>query len=151
CLDPAALAVPIAAAEGVRRTVARAIGSICGSVQAALKASEAPSPVPRAASVTEAADALDKALKFMSDVSGPPEDEDEQRRVTSTLHALDHATRLAETAGGETAVPKTRAPPSSARRRCRMQPPSRARSQLSRRTSRARARSRCGATRRTRL
>jgi len=115
CLDPAALAVPIAAAEGVRRTVARAIGSICGSVQAALKASEAPSPVPRAASVTEAADALDKALKFMSDVSGPPEDEDEQRRVTSTLHALDHATRLAETAGGETAVTMTKSGPEDAR------------------------------------
>ena len=115
CLDPAALAVPIAAAEGVRRTVARAIGSICGSVQAALKASEAPSPVPRAASVTEAADALDKALKFMSDVSGPPEDEDEQRRVTSTLHALDHATRLAETAGGEMAFTMTKGGPEDAR------------------------------------
>ena len=35
----------------------------------------------------------------MSDVSGPPETDDEQRRVTSTLHALDHATRLAEIAG----------------------------------------------------
>src|SRR5262249_20926358 len=35
---------------------------------------------------------------FMSDVSGPPESEDEQRRLTSTLHALDHASRLAETA-----------------------------------------------------
>ena len=54
-----------------------------------------------AASVTEAAEALEKALKFLSDVSGPPEDEDEQRRVTSTLHALDHATRLAETASGK--------------------------------------------------
>jgi phosphate:Na+ symporter len=47
---------------------------------------------------------LDKALEFMSDVSGPPEDEGEQRRVTSTLHALDHATRLAEAAGGEAAA-----------------------------------------------
>ena len=51
--------------------------------------------------MTEAAEALEKALKFLSDVSGPPEDEDEQRRVTSTLHALDHATRLAETASGK--------------------------------------------------
>jgi phosphate:Na+ symporter len=41
---------------------------------------------------------LDKALEFMSDVNGPPETDDEQRRVTSTLHALDHATRLAEIA-----------------------------------------------------
>ena len=35
----------------------------------------------------------------MSDVSGPPETDDEQRRITSTLHALDHATLLAEIAG----------------------------------------------------
>jgi phosphate:Na+ symporter len=35
----------------------------------------------------------------MSDVQGPPETEDEQRRLTSTLHALDHASRLAEAAG----------------------------------------------------
>ena len=104
-LDPAALAIPIAAAEGVRRTVARAIASICGSIDAALKAASGGGgarPKTGAASVTEAAEALDKALKFMSEVSGPPEDADEQRRVTSTLHALDHATRLAETAGGET-------------------------------------------------
>ena len=59
--------------------------------------------------MTEAAEALDKALEFMSDVSGPPEDEDEQRRVTSTLHALDHATRLAEISrrrGGRSATAK---------------------------------------------
>ena len=101
CLDPAALAVPIAAAEGVRRTVARAIASICGSVDAALTgASNGEAVQIDSASVKEAAEALDKALKFMSDVSGPPEDADEQRRVTSTLHALDHATRLAESAVG---------------------------------------------------
>jgi phosphate:Na+ symporter len=35
CSNPAALTVPIAAVEGVRRTVARAVGSICGSVDAA--------------------------------------------------------------------------------------------------------------------
>ena len=104
CLDPAALAIPIAAAEGVRRTVARAVGSICRSVDTALTAASNGGAVQiekSAASVTEAAEALEKALKFLSDVSGPPEDEDEQRRVTSTLHALDHATRLAETASGK--------------------------------------------------
>jgi hypothetical protein len=35
CSYPAALTVPIAAVEGARRTVARAVGSICGSVDAA--------------------------------------------------------------------------------------------------------------------
>ena len=118
CLDPAALAIPIAAAEGVRRTVARAVGSICGSVDTALTAASNGGAVQiekSAASVTEAAEALEKALKFMSDVSGPPEDEDEQRRVTSTLHALDHATRLAETASGEAAFTTTKGGPEDVR------------------------------------
>ena len=47
---------------------------------------------------TEIADALRKAQEFLSQISGPPETEDEQRRRASTLHALDHATRLAEMA-----------------------------------------------------
>jgi phosphate:Na+ symporter len=34
-------------------------------------------------------------------VNGPPDSDDEQRRLTSTLHALDHASRLAETANGK--------------------------------------------------
>jgi phosphate:Na+ symporter len=117
-LDPAALATPIAAAEGVRRTVARAIGLICGSVGAALRAAPDKGTVTiekGAASVAEAAEALDKALEFMSDVAGPPEDEDEQRRVTGILHALDHATRLAETAGGETALTTANGGPEDAR------------------------------------
>src|SRR5271166_247807 len=118
CLDPAALAIPIAAAEGVRRTVARAVGSTCGSVDTALTAASNGGAVQiekSAASVTEAAEALEKALKFLSDVSGPPQDGDEQRRVTSTLHALDHATRLAETASGEAAFTTTKGGPEDVR------------------------------------
>jgi phosphate:Na+ symporter len=34
-------------------------------------------------------------------MNGPLESKDDQRRLTSTLHALDHASRLAETAGPE--------------------------------------------------
>jgi len=51
--------------------------------------------------VTEAAAALRQAQVFLSDVIGPPDTNDEQRRLTSTLHALDHASRLAETADGK--------------------------------------------------
>jgi len=101
-LDPAALATPIAAVESVRRTVAQAIESVCQSVNAALAAGSSSSDVDlqkSAASAKEAAEALEKALEFMSDVSGPPATDGEQWRVTSTLHALDHATRLAESAG----------------------------------------------------
>jgi phosphate:Na+ symporter len=37
--------------------------------------------------VREAADALRQAQVFLSDVAGPPDTDDEQRRLTSTLHA----------------------------------------------------------------
>src|SRR5262249_60104981 len=101
CLDPAALATPIAAVEAVRRTVARTLVALCGSLDATLAAAsrgESVRPRKDAVSVPEAADALRRAQAFMSDVNGPPESEDEQQRLTSTLHALEHASRLAETA-----------------------------------------------------
>ncbi len=101
-LDPSALATPIVAVEAVRRTIARALAAICGSVEATLVAEGRGKPVQAkgAVSVQEAADALRRAQVFLSDVAGPPDTDDEQRRLTSTLHALDHASRLAETAGG---------------------------------------------------
>lgn len=116
-LDPAALATPIAAVEAVRRTVARAIESICETVNAAVTAppdTGAANPEKDAGSAKEAAEALEKALEFMSDVSGPPETNEEQRRVTSTLHALDHATRLAEI-GGEAVLRTTKGGPEDTR------------------------------------
>jgi len=95
CLDPAALETPLAAEEAVRRTVARALGAMCGSLGAALTAhGTAPS-----VSVMEASDALRRAREFMSEASGPPESEREEVRLASTLHALDNASRVAEVAG----------------------------------------------------
>jgi phosphate:Na+ symporter len=87
----------------VRRTVARALAAVCQSIEATLAAADRGGTVSRAKgviSVAEAADALRQAREFMSRVDGPPESEDEQRRLTSALHALDHASRLTETAGG---------------------------------------------------
>jgi phosphate:Na+ symporter len=101
CLDPSALAIPIAAEEAVRRTIARALGAVCSSVDAMLGAAirgAGAGPERDATILSDATDALSQAQTFMSDVSGPPESEDEQRRLTSTLHALDHTSRLAETA-----------------------------------------------------
>jgi phosphate:Na+ symporter len=100
CLDPAALVTPIATVEAVRRTVARALGTMCGSLATALAENPGAS-AKDGVSVTEAADALRQAQEFLSEASGPPESEDEQRRLTSTLHALDHASRLAEAVGEE--------------------------------------------------
>jgi phosphate:Na+ symporter len=103
CLDPSALASPIVAVEAVRRTIARALAAVCGSTETALAAANRDEPVrlkKGAISVPEAAYALRQAQVFLSDVTGPPDSHDEQRRLISTLHALDHASRLAETAGG---------------------------------------------------
>src|SRR5499427_9281225 len=103
CLDPSALASPIVTVEAVRRTIARALAAVCGSTETALTAASRDEPVrlkKDAISVPEAASALRQAQVFLSDVTGPPDSHDEQRRLISTLHALDHASRLAETAGG---------------------------------------------------
>jgi phosphate:Na+ symporter len=103
CLDPSALATPIVAVEAVRRTIARALAAVCGSVEAALAAASRGEPVRAAKDATtvpEAAGALRQAQVFLSDVTGPPDTDDEQRHLTSTMHALDHALRLAETASG---------------------------------------------------
>jgi phosphate:Na+ symporter len=101
-LDPSALATPILAVEAVRRTIARALTTVCGSVEAALAADVGGESArgKDAISAQEAVDALRQAQVFLSDVAGPPDTDEDQRRLTSTLHALDHASRLAETAGG---------------------------------------------------
>ena len=118
CLDPAALATPIAAVEAVRRTVARALIAVCRSLDNALQAAsrgEAVRSGKDAISVPEAAEALRQAQTFMSDVSGPPESDDEQRRLTSTLHALEHASRLAEAAGEKAELTALNAGPDDVR------------------------------------
>jgi phosphate:Na+ symporter len=102
CLDPAALVTPIATEEAVRRTVARSLGTICGSIAATVTAAmDRTSARARndSASITEASNALSQAREFIGEASGPPESEDEQERLTRTLHALDHTSRLAELAG----------------------------------------------------
>ncbi|MCA1457640.1 Na/Pi cotransporter family protein [Bradyrhizobium sp. BRP22] len=101
CLDPSALATPIVAVEAVRRTIARALVTVCSSVEAALAGHVEPIRLGKdVTSVQEAADALRQAQIFLSDMTGPPDTDDEQRRLTITLHALDHASRLAEAANG---------------------------------------------------
>jgi phosphate:Na+ symporter len=96
CLDPSALTVPIATEEAVRRTVARALEAVCQSLGGVLAGTEPPDKA--VSSAQEAAEALSRAQEFMSEVSGPPESPAEQRRLTITMHALDHASRLAEVA-----------------------------------------------------
>jgi len=102
CLDPSALATPIVAVEAVRRTIARVLVTVCTWVAAALAGRATPVRLGTdAVSVQDAADALRQAQIFLSEVTGPPDTDDEQRRLTSTLHALDHASRLSDVANGE--------------------------------------------------
>jgi phosphate:Na+ symporter len=101
CLDRAALVTPLATEEAVRRTVARSLGAMCGSIGAALAAAVPGAPSPARSEslrVADAAGALRQAREFMTEASGPPESEEEERRLTNTLHALDDASRLAEVA-----------------------------------------------------
>ncbi|WP_027552721.1 Na/Pi cotransporter family protein [Bradyrhizobium sp. Cp5.3] len=101
CLEPLALATPAVAVEAVRRTIARVLVTVCGSVEARLAGHTGPIRVGKdTVSVQEAADAVRQAQLFLSDAAGPPDIDDEQRSLTSTLHALDHASRLTDLANG---------------------------------------------------
>jgi phosphate:Na+ symporter len=105
CLDPSVLVTPIAAVEAVRRTIARSLGAMCGSLGAALAAAGhggAHDQSNDAESVAAATDALRQAEEFISGISGAPQSEDERQRLTNTLHALDHTSRLADAASEKT-------------------------------------------------
>ena len=102
-MTAAALDNPIVAVEAVRRTLALAIEQMGEKIAAAVAGANKGAPI----AVTDAADVLQKSRAFISDVSGPPESESEEFRLTGTLHALDHASRLAEIAGEEREFPKT--------------------------------------------
>ena len=91
-LDPAALVNPVVAVEVARRAVAEALKTIEVSVATSLTGGTGHA----GPGVSTAAAALEKVRDFLSELKEPPETEAERRRMTSTLHALDHASRLAE-------------------------------------------------------
>lgn len=98
-LDRAALVNPVLAIEAVRRTGALAIKALCELTVVALRgANDGKSGLAR----SEAADALRQAREFLSHVSAQPDSKEEEFRLTSTLHALDTASRLADIAQEET-------------------------------------------------
>ncbi|MFD2675816.1 Na/Pi cotransporter family protein [Camelimonas lactis] len=95
-LDPSALASPVIAIETARRVVADVLGTTAASASAALAGHR---DAPDAAT---AATTLADVRRFLSALKEPPETGEERFRLTSTLHALDHAARLAEAvAAGE--------------------------------------------------
>ena len=94
-LDPAALVNPVVAVEAARRAVAETLKALAVSVAASLAGgSDKAEP-----GVAGPAAALERVRDFLSELTEPPATEAERRRMTSTLHALDHASRLAEILG----------------------------------------------------
>ncbi|HUO54291.1 MAG TPA: Na/Pi symporter [Rhodoblastus sp.] len=104
-LDPAAHENPVVAVEAVRRTIALAIQAIGPKIIAAIGGDASATG---ALSLAEPLAALREARDFIADITLAPETESEDRRLTSTLHALDHMTRLAEAAGEEPDFPLAR-------------------------------------------
>jgi phosphate:Na+ symporter len=90
-LDPSALISPVIAVETVRRVVADVLTTTAASISAALSGAGGFAARRAAASVAT----LEEARDFLSELKEPPETEAERLRMTSTLHALDHASRLA--------------------------------------------------------
>jgi len=91
-LDPSALASPVIAVETARRVVANVLTSTATSVSAVFSGGAGPAPRDSMAATA----ALEQVRDFLSELKGPPETEAERLRMTSTLHALDHASRLVE-------------------------------------------------------
>ncbi len=99
-LDPAALRSPTVAVEAVRRTVERAVETLCVATATGLEGATAGATVRPAiddATLAQASEALRQAGDFLSQADPPPS-EGGHAWYTSTVHALDHATRLAEAA-----------------------------------------------------
>ncbi len=94
-LDPSALVNPVIAVETTRRVVAEILKTSAASVAAALSAEGGRTMQDSAAAVA----ALAQAQNFLSELKEPSETEEERPRMTSTLHALEHASRLVEILG----------------------------------------------------
>jgi phosphate:Na+ symporter len=97
-LDPAALRSPVVAVEAARRTIERALEALCLATATGLDgAAEGRTVRPALDDRTrlQASDALREASAFLSK-SEPSPSEEGHAWFTSTVHALDHSSRLAE-------------------------------------------------------
>jgi phosphate:Na+ symporter len=101
-LDPAALRSPVVAVEAARRTIERALETLCLATATGLDGAADGGTVRPALddrTRVQASDALQKASAFLSK-SDPPPSEQGHAWFTSTVHALDHSSRLAEAVEG---------------------------------------------------
>jgi phosphate:Na+ symporter len=99
-LDPAALVNPVVAVETVRRAVANVLMALSVSIAASLGGEAA-----KGGGTSQAAATLEEAREFLSELKEPSGSEEESRRLTHMLHALDRTSRLTEMIGeGEALV-----------------------------------------------
>ncbi len=98
-LDPASLRSPMVAVEAVRRTVERVLETLCvataAGLEGAAKGGAMVRPAIEEATLAQASDGVRQATAFLSKSDPPPSDEG-HAWFTSTVHALDHASRLAD-------------------------------------------------------
>jgi phosphate:Na+ symporter len=97
-LDPASLRSPMVAVEAVRRTIERALETLCFAAATGLDGARQRGTVRPAIddpTLAQASDGLRQAGAFLSQAGPPPSDEG-HAWFTSTVHAIDHASRLAE-------------------------------------------------------
>ena len=97
-LDPASLRSPMVAVEAVRRTVERALETLCLATATGLESAtqgKTARPALGGATLAQASDGVRQAAAFLSKSDPPPSGEG-HAWFTSTVHALDHASRLAE-------------------------------------------------------
>jgi phosphate:Na+ symporter len=98
-LDRAALANPVVAVEAVRRAVAHVLATLGAAIEASLAGKPS-----GGASAADATSALDEAREFLSELKLSPSNHEEHLCLTNTVHALDHAARLAEMLNEDGAV-----------------------------------------------
>lgn len=101
-LDPAALVNPVVAVEAVRRVVAEVLNTVAASIAASLSETVGK----RRVGTAEPAATLAKARDFLFELDVPPETDAERHRMTETLLALDHVSRIIEVLG-ESGAPGT--------------------------------------------
>jgi phosphate:Na+ symporter len=97
-LDPASLRSPMVAVEAVRRTIERAVETLCGATANGLEGAAKGAmlrPAIDEATRLQASHGVREASDFLSK-SDPPPSEEGHAWFTSTVHALDHASRLAD-------------------------------------------------------
>ena len=97
-LDPASLRSPMVAVEAVRRTVERALETLCVATASGLEGAAEGATVRPAlddATLAQASDGVRQASRFSVE-KRPAAFREGHAWFTSTVHALDHANRLAE-------------------------------------------------------